>query len=243
VIRRLTPLYHWHKDHGARFVDRQGWQLPAVYTTVEQELAAAQTGLALADVSAFAKISLLGQGVATLTAALLGDSPASRPLGVGTLSAGGPVCACRLTADHLLLLASTTDLGPLSERLKDLTQDQPIISTDVTSGLAGFWLGGPRVEEVLRRLTALDVCSQALPHGACAETMVAGVQALLVRPPARPIPAVGVYVSWDLGEYVWEQLLAAAGGWTLAGDGGWGLTPLGLEAWHSLWHGGGEQEA
>jgi hypothetical protein len=49
-----TPLYHWHAAHGARFVDRDGWQVVAAYTRAEDEAKAARAGLGLADITSLA---------------------------------------------------------------------------------------------------------------------------------------------------------------------------------------------
>src|SRR5947209_3292213 len=108
-----TPLHHWHTMHNARFVDGDGWRLPAGYSTAEKEMAAARAGVGLAEISAFAKVSLLGPNVPMLTQALVGDSPAAKLRGVARLTLDHAEHACRLTEDHLLLLASTTDAQPL----------------------------------------------------------------------------------------------------------------------------------
>jgi len=219
-------LHHWHAEHGARFADSDGWQVPAVYSTVEREMKASREGVALADISAFAKFSLLGKGVPELALALGGDSPASEPRGVATLAAGDLALACRLTDDHLFLLASTTSPAVLDERLAYLPADSSVVRWDATSAHAGFCLVGPRGDEVLRGLTALDITPSQLPPGSCAETGLAGVHALLVRPAGQAPPSVRVYVSWDLAEYVWERLLAAGRRR--------GIIPLGLEALRAL---------
>jgi glycine cleavage system aminomethyltransferase T len=52
-----TPLHHWHAAHGARFLDRDGWQVVAAYADPEREAETARTGLGLADNSAFLKDS------------------------------------------------------------------------------------------------------------------------------------------------------------------------------------------
>jgi sarcosine oxidase subunit alpha len=204
-----TPLHSWHAAHGARFADRDGWQVPVAYTGADEEAAAARTGIALADISAFAKISLLGPGVGAAAHHLLGAGRATQPCTAAPLHAGGPGLACRLTDDHLLLLPSATTANPLRDALTHLHHDQPLIQTDVTSAYAGFWLVGPHTDALLRRLTPLDVASPALSLGACAETSLAGVHALLVRSPELSVPSLRIYTSWDLGEYVWESLLEA----------------------------------
>jgi sarcosine oxidase subunit alpha len=219
-----TPLHHWHAARDARFVERDGWQIPAAYSQADREVAAVRAGLGLVDLSAFAKISLRGRGVATLANALVGDSPASKPGGVAALAVGGRTLACRLTKDHLLLLAFTTDAAALRDRLAALRQELPIVESDMSCAYAAFCLLGAAAEDVLHHLTALDVGRSALPPGFCAETSLAGVHGLLICPPGIPLDAVLVAVAWDLGEYLWERLLDVGQGY--------GIEPVGLEAWH-----------
>jgi len=254
-----TPLHHWHVAHGARIADRDGWKIPFSYSSVDQEVAAVRAGLGLVDVSAFAKISFRGRGVATLAHVLVGDSPASKPGGVTALGcfkkgtvplpscdnhgfaarpkgavpilkqtddASSPVLACRLTEDHLLLFALTTNAAALPDRLATLRQELPIVENDESCAYAAFCLLGGPIENVLRRLTALDVGRSAFPAGWCAETSLAGVHALLVRPLGVALNTVYVAVAWDLAEYVWERLRYAA----RTSE----IEPVGLEAWHKL---------
>jgi sarcosine oxidase subunit alpha len=133
-----------------------------------------------------------------------------------------PALACRLTEDHLLLLS----LSPAVLRQPPDPQGQPVVTTDVTSAYAGFALVGPNLEALLRRLTHLDVRPAALPVNSCAETSLAGVEAVLVPTPELTLPALRVYVPWDLAEFVWERVLEA--GRDLA------ITPLGLEGFRLL---------
>jgi heterotetrameric sarcosine oxidase gamma subunit len=220
-----TPLHHWHVAQGARWSSSDGWQLPAAYTTLERETAAARSAVALADLSAFAKISARGCGVPALARALLGEE-AVRPHRVVRFTADGPALACILTPDHLLLLAGSTASAALRDRLRSLAPDQSVVTSDVTSAYAGFGIIGPKAEELLRKLTALDVSEAGLPGGSCAESGLAGVQALLLRAPELTVPSLRIHVSWDVGEYVWERLLHAGRGLD--------LTPLGIDGWRSL---------
>jgi glycine cleavage system aminomethyltransferase T len=227
-----TPLHDWHAAAGARFADLDGWQVPAAYAGAERETAAAAAGLALADVSAFAKVSLLTWDESTFNRILPAGSPASRPGGVALLAAENPVLACRLTADHLLLLATAPGFSFRADGLTlraargslEGSPDQgPLIVRDVTCSYAGFCLLGPRPAEELHHLTPLDVSPAAFPAGSCAETSLAGVHALLVHPPAGSSPpSVRGYVAWDLAEYVWGRVVEIGRHR--------GLTPLGHDA-------------
>src|SRR6516165_3812712 len=123
-----TPLHHWHAAHGARFTDRDGWQVVASYTEARREADAARTSLGLADISASAKVSLRGVGVPSLVEALLPDGAARRPGGVAALP-GEPALACRLTDDHLLFLASP----PAAMTLRTIAESPSVVQTDATS--------------------------------------------------------------------------------------------------------------
>jgi glycine cleavage system aminomethyltransferase T len=115
--------------------------------------------------------------------------------------------------------------GPATPSLSACVTDEPV-RPDGTASYAGFAAVGPRLEGLLQRLTHLDVRPAALPANSCVETALAGVEALLVRPGGRSLPALWVFVPWDLGEYVWERMMEA--GRDLS------IVPIGLEALRSL---------
>jgi sarcosine oxidase subunit alpha len=193
----------------------------AHYSSARQEAEAAQTGLGVADISAIAKLRFRGPGVAAFTKALVPGSAALQPRGVAVVP-GGTETACRLTENHLLILSSTPAAPLLDERIPHPREGEPVIPTDVTSAYASFYLIGSQLEPLMRRLTALDIRQDFLPVNSCAETAVAGVDALLVRSGEIALPALRLYVAWDVGEYVWESLLET--GREIP------ITPLGLEA-------------
>jgi heterotetrameric sarcosine oxidase gamma subunit len=131
---------------------------------------------------------------------------------------------CRLAADHALLLTEAGQEEAVREALAVRGKEGYV--TDVTSVLAGLALVGPRAREIMRKLTALNVESVALPDGACAETGVAGVHAVLLRADLGELPAYEIYVTRDVAEFVWDTLLDAGREY--------GLTPLGLSAYRAL---------
>ena len=211
-----SPLHHWHVAHGARFAEIDGWQVPIAYTDPRQEADAVRSGIGLADISPFAKLSLRGSGVPAVAVAL-GN------IDVRRLSIHDGAIACRLTEQSVFLLASSPNKTSL---IDCVSSSADILTTDVTSAHAGFALLGEHAEEVLRRLTSLDVSSPSFGEGTCAESELAGVHALLVRPPARAVPEIAAYVAWDVSEYVWESMLRAGGDLGLAPVGHDGLVAL-----------------
>jgi glycine cleavage system aminomethyltransferase T len=214
-----TPFHHWHAAHGARFAEAGGWQVVTNYADPRKEAGAAGTDLSLADISAFPKISLRGQGVPALVPTL---APGRVALSPQEASAPGDreTHLCRLTADHLLWLAE----APGASAPTRFLGAPGVVWIDVTSAFAGLRLQGPRVAEFLARLTHLDVRLASFPPGSCAETGVAGVEAMLVRPGGRLPALVDVYVSWDLGQFVWERMLEVGRPWQITAVAAWPIT-------------------
>src|SRR5437016_3384405 len=102
-----TPLHDWHAAHGARFEVRNGWHVPMVYSSPDGEAEEARRDVGLADISSFAKLSLRGKGVPALLEKLAVNAAAAKVRGVARVDCPEPALACRLTDDHLLLLALT----------------------------------------------------------------------------------------------------------------------------------------
>lgn len=205
-VCRQTPLHSWHQQAGACFRECDGWHIPAHYGNPAKERAAAADGIGLADISFFSKVELLGNHVALLAQRLAGSQALDPPRSVVRLLDPEPAVACRLTDDRLLILSESTT-GKWPEHLIAAAAEHPVVAWDATSAHAGFHLEGPQLELLLRRLTALDLRPHSFPAAACAETAVAGVAGLLVRPPDPAI--IRLHVGWDVAEYVWRRLLDA----------------------------------
>ena len=219
-----SPLDDWHAARGARFTLADGWKVAASYGSVEQEVAAAK-GLGLADVTAQSKIGFLGNGVAAAALALLADGSLRAARAVARSGPAGPL-GCRLASDHLLLFAGRTCSAALEESAARLAQMGDVRRYDATCTYAVFCLLGAHGTEVLSRLTALDLSPEVLPSAACAETNVAGVHALLIRPPEPRPTAIYICTSWDLAAYLWQRLLESG---QFAG-----ITPIGMETYQIL---------
>lgn len=225
-----TPLHDWHVRRGAKFLASGPWQIANQYTTAEQEAAAARSNVGLADLSALAKVALRGPGVAEAVRRTVSGGAFQQRGVVQLLSSdghtGSSVLACRLTDDHVVLLADSPSTESIESCLRQVELGPAMVRNDMTMALAGCGLVGPNSPAVLRQRCSLDTSFAAIPEGYCAETRLAGVHALLVRPPAIEVRATLIYVAWDAGEYVWQRLFEAGRADEIA--------PLGMEAWRGL---------
>ena len=184
-----------------------GWQRPAHYAAAQEEQAAVRAGVGLCDITPVGKLLLQG---ASIDASLRASLP-----GVEVPAPGGITrhqerhLFCRLAVDQLLLLTPPDSTDDLRATMAFTQQDNCIHFVDMTSGLTGLCLAGPRGQDILTKLTDLDLSLPATTDMTCAQTSLSGAQAILVRADFGDIPCYRIFVSRDLGEFAWDVLTEA----------------------------------
>jgi 4-methylaminobutanoate oxidase (formaldehyde-forming) len=219
-LRRL-PLHEGYRVAGAAMGQVGGWERPlwfepgvgldgpafgysfddpSWFPAVRDEVGATREGVALYDLTTYAKFEVAGPGaLAGLQRLVTSDVDVAFGRIVYTIIAdenGGILMdptVTRLGDDRFLVLAPTVAQRRTEGLLRNGLPADAIV-TDVTSGWATLHLAGPRSRELLSRLTDSDVSGEAWPflHG---ETIdVARARALALR------------VSFT-GELGWELLV------------------------------------
>ena len=216
--QRLSSLHRRHLSLGAHMTSQDGWQRPARYTSAQEEAAAVQQAVGLCDISPVGKLLVQGNDIGKVPeASPLKEDPT--PGQVTRYNASG--LACPLSSDQLLLITPPSALGDVRASL-DASQETLIHIVDMTSALTALCLAGPRSQDVLGKLTDLDLFSPSHTDMTCTQTSLSGVQAILVRADFPGMPAYRLFVSRDLGEFAWDVL-------TEAGSHE-GMLPFGTEA-------------
>jgi heterotetrameric sarcosine oxidase gamma subunit len=211
-------LYHTQQEAGARFLSQHAWETPDTYSGAEQEAAAVESAVGLADASWMVKLDLKGFG--------LRAAPAL----------AAPASCWQLGVCHYLVLcepeareATLAGVQALGATSADLGLPPPVYCTEVTSVYAALLVAGPRSRQVLRKLTSLNVSDAALPDGGCRQAGFAHVHAIVLRRDLRALPAFLVLVSRDYAESAWDALTHAGHEFHMA--------PFGLAALRRLMEG------
>ena len=211
---RLSALHHSHVGLNATMVERDGWQQPEAYDSVQRELAALRESVGLCDVSAQGKLLLQGQGLDGFLEDVLEAEGAPE---VGRVQASelpvdaGPerVVVLRLAEDEATMLTgvnrATAVLGSLTEDRQDCLH-----VSDVTSAYSAVRVAGPSGPTLLASLTDVDLSAAAFPDLTCAEVKLAEVYGLLMRVDRAGTSSYDVLFGLEYGVYVWEALLDAA---------------------------------
>src|SRR3954447_2768969 len=180
---RVSSAYAWHRDHGAAFGEKSGWERVNWYESnapagdealrprgwagrlwspaVGAEHVACRERAALFDESSFAKIEVAGPGAADYLEWLC-DNRVARGVGQITYTQmlnarGGIECDFTVTRveEELFSIVTGTAFGnhDLSWIRRNAPADGSVRVSDVTSRWACFGLWGPRARDVLAPLT------------------------------------------------------------------------------------------
>lgn len=181
-----SPLTEHHGRKGAQIATRDGWEVPRNYGDVDRERRAIREGLAIADITARGKIDLRGA---------VDSSLARLPQTRGAQLA-------RLSRDWALVLTPAAGLNG-SLQLMEQAADRATMITDATSIYAGLALLGPRVPDLLLRLTAIDPA--ALRPGHSVATQMLRIPAILLRRDLATM-VVEAYIASEFARYAWEAV-------------------------------------
>lgn len=232
AVTRRSALHAAHVAAGARMGEDDGWQRPEGYAGIEDELRTVRSGVGLADVSPAAKLDVRGNDALSAIARRL-----SLPAPVtGTVTHLSPPVStrngllCCLTPLHARLFVPADAAARVAARWAraHAADTHPVRArlTDVTSAYTVIQVSGPRSRELLRKLTALDLGTEAFPDLTCAQTGIAGVHAMILRADVRALLSFQVCCGREFGAFVWDALLDAGREF--------GARPVGLAALRTL---------
>jgi glycine cleavage system aminomethyltransferase T/glycine/D-amino acid oxidase-like deaminating enzyme len=239
---RLSAANAWHREHGAAFGEKSGWERVNWYErnaaagdeslrprgwagehwsrAIGAEHRATREAAALFDESSFAKLEVSGPGAAELLERLC-DNRVARGVGQITYtqmlnSRGGIECdftVARVSEDRFSIVTGTAFGNHDREWIRrHLPGDGSVTVSDVTSAWSCFGVWGPRAREVLAPLTPASLSNDDFPYMSAREITVGDV----------PVRALRVTYVGELG---WELYCP---------------TEFGLTLWRSLWDAGRE---
>ena len=262
---RLPPAYSWHREHGAAFGEKSGWERVNWYESnaaagdetlrprgwagrhwspaIGAEHRACRESVALFDESSFAKLEIAGPGAAALLERLCANEVA-REVGRVTYTQmlnrrGGiesDLTVSRLAEDRFGMVTGTAFGSHDREWVRrHLPDDGSAQVHDVTSQWACFGVWGPRARDVLQPLTPQSLASEAFPYMTLRETTVAGAPVRALR-----VTYVGE-LGWELycpSEYglgLWQALWEAGAEHGMVAGGYRAIDSLRLEKGYRVW--------
>ena len=211
-----SAMHHKHLELGGSMSEKNGWLLPSVYGS--PDCASKQTeemwlkeSVGLCDISPATKLALKGDKLEEL---LAGEFTGAVGLALGQVrqvsdSLSNPITLARLAEDEALILSSPL-LGPsLIDNLGSKASGCAHL-VDVTSGMAGVAIAGPKARDFLGNVTELDTSEPVFGDLRCAQSKVAEVHGTLLRVDRGGALCFQLYFPREFGEYLWDVLVETA---------------------------------
>jgi glycine cleavage system aminomethyltransferase T/glycine/D-amino acid oxidase-like deaminating enzyme len=262
---RMSPANAWHREHGAAFGEKSGWERVNWYEpnaaagdeglrprgwagkhwspAIGAEHRAAREAVALFDESSFAKLEIEGVGAETFLEVLC-DNRVSRENGQITYTQmlngrGGIECdftVARLDEERFSIVTGTAFGNHDREWMRrHLPDGDEVVIRDVTSQWACFGIWGPRAREVLQSLTPQDLGNEAFPYMTLRETTLGNVPVRMLR--VTYVGELGweIYCPAEYGLGLWRDLWEAGRPQGIVAGGYRAIDSLRLEKGYRVW--------
>jgi len=259
---RTSSAYAWHREHGAAFGEKSGWERVNWYESnatagdeslrprgwagmhwspaIGAEARATRETATLFDESSFAKLELSGPGAAQLLTRLC-DNDVARAVGAITYTQmlnrrGGIECDFTVTrvAEETFSIVTGTAFGnhDASWIRRHMPHDGSVALTDVTSRWACFALWGPSARQILASLTP-DPLDFA--YMSMRELAVGDVPARALRVTFVGEAGWELYCPTEYGGALWRTLWEAGHPHGLLAGGYRAIDSLRLEKGYRVW--------
>ena len=262
---RVSPANLWHRDHGAAFGEKSGWERVNWYESnaaagddslrprgwagrhwspaIGAEHRATREAVALFDESSFAKLEIAGVGAESFLE-ILCDNEVGREDGQITYTQmlnhrGGIECdftVARLAENRFSIVTGTAFGNHDREWMRRLLPGcDEVWIDDVTSQWACFGIWGPRARVVLQPLTPQDLGNEAFPYMTLRETTVGNVPVRMLR--VTYVGELGweIYCPTEFGLGLWRALWEAGQPHGIVAGGYRAVDSLRLEKGYRVW--------
>jgi glycine cleavage system aminomethyltransferase T/glycine/D-amino acid oxidase-like deaminating enzyme len=236
---KMSSAYQWHKQNGAVFGEKSGWERVNYYATNENpeyeklrpegwagknwstaivtESLATREKLGIFDESSFSKIEISGTGANSFLENLCSNN-VNKGVGCVTYtqmlnSRGGIESDVTITqtAENTFRMISGTALHTHDWAwLTDhLSADGSVTLKNITASLTCFGVWGPSAREMMKQLTGIDLSTPSMPFLSMRQTSIDGIPVQLVRVTFVGELGYELYADAEQGLKLWEILWQA----------------------------------
>jgi sarcosine dehydrogenase len=259
---RRSPLYDRLAAKGAVFGSKMGWERPNFFArgedeqtirysferqnwfdTVAAEQRAAREGVAIFDLTSFAKLLVQGRDAEAVLQRLCANDvavPIGQTVYTGLLNARGTyesdVTIARLAQDSFLVVTGTAQATRDADWIRRrIPEEARATLTDVTSAYAVLAVMGPRSRELLSRVSRVRFEDEAFPFGAIREGDIGYATLLASRRTYVGELGWELYVPAEFAATVYDTLAETGAEFGLVDAGYYAIEGLRLEKGYRAW--------
>jgi glycine cleavage system T protein (aminomethyltransferase) len=215
---KLTPLYQKHIDLGATmYTTAMGYQMPAYYSSVEEEARNVRERVGMNDVSLMGRLDIKGRDALALTQYLIVNNAEALTDGQALYSVMcneeglivDDVIVLRFGAEHLRVITSSMFRARTTAWIQEHIDAGKINAyvTDVSSGYCMIGVQGPKSRHVLGSITDIDLAK--LNFFRFAFGKFGDIPCMIARLGFTGELGYECYVNTEDAHAAWELIMAA----------------------------------
>ena len=212
---KRTPLYHIHKELGARLVDFGGWEMPVQYSSINDEHLTIRSNVGIFDVSHMGELEIRGPESLSLIQKLITNDATKLVDGQVLYT---PMCSeTGGIVDDLLVYRFATDRYMLVVNASNIEKNVGWIHAHNEAGVeienrsdetALVALQGRNAPQCLQALTDVDIAAMNYYRFTAGE--VAGIPTIISRTGYTGEIGFELYVATEYGADLWNAVYKIA---------------------------------
>lgn len=217
---KLTPLYQKHVDLGATmYTTSMGYQMPAHYSSVEEEARNVRERVGMNDVSLMGRLDVKGRDALALTQFLIVNNAAALSDGQALYSVMcnekglivDDIIVLRFNAEHLRVITSSMFRAKTLVWIQKHIDDRHMSAyvTDVSSYFCMIGVQGPKSRDVLGGITDIDLTE--LKFFRFAFGKFGDIPCMIARLGFSGELGYECYVNAEDAHWTWDMIMAAGG--------------------------------
>ena len=199
----ISAIHEFHENNNAILAEVDGWMLPKRYAAIKDEYEIVENFVGIHDISSKVKLILHGDNVfEVLSEKFEVFKQNHKVIFMRSFEYGFEFILAELTKNQWLLLADQYLKNML---IQSVEKAMPFV--DITSGLTGIRLIGPKSRKVMHSITTFDIRDKMFPDLAVAQISLMHQHAYLVRADIQDKLCYQIFVGREIGLYVWNQII------------------------------------
>ena len=211
---KRTPLYHIHKELGARLVEFGGWEMPVQYSSIIDEHLTVRSNVGIFDVSHMGELEIRGPGSLSLIQKLITNDAAKlvdgqvlyTPMCTATGGIVDDLLVYRVAADRYMLVVNASNLEKDLEWIQ-AHNETGIEIEDRSDEIALVALQGRNASQCLQTLTDVDLTAVNYYRFTTGE--VAGIPTVISRTGYTGEIGFELYVEAERSADLWNAVYEA----------------------------------
>ena len=200
----ISAIHQFHEKNNAVLTLINGWMMPKRYVGIRDELEIVENFVGIHDISSKVKIMLNGDDVFQILSEnfeVISELD-RKVMFMRSFKYGFEFILAKLTKNQHLILTEQQFKNVVTKICQ-----KDISYVDITSGLTGIRLIGPKSRDTINAISSFDIRDKMFPDLSVAQISVMHQHAYLFRTDIEGQLCYDIFVAREIGLYCWNQII------------------------------------